>query len=211
MLPADHSEKTNTTMKMKYILLFAAAMFTFGAPMADAAPKKSKKAKTKAVVTDEFDVFSPSEEEEDRASRKAAKEKAADEAVEERALSGAERREENKQAREDSKYYIENQKKTLKILRSVRNEKSAAKAVKPLEQIYGEVFEASASDGALTALGTVKIMEEDEEKLPVHQSLRSVAAALNQAINKEIARIAKLNIQHKKFNGAMQNMIDSQR
>ena len=54
-------------------------------------------------------------------------------------------------------------------------------------------------------------MEEDEEKLPVHQSLRSVAAALNQAINKEIARIGKLNIQHQKFNGAMKNMIDAQR
>ena len=64
---------------MKYILLFAAAMFTFGAPMADAAPKKSKKAKT--VAADEFDIFSPSEEEEKRAARKAAKEKAADEAV----------------------------------------------------------------------------------------------------------------------------------
>ena len=73
------------------------------------------------------------------------------------------------------------------------------------------MIDSSASDGALTALGTVKIMEEDEENLPVHQSLRSVAAALNQAINKEIARIAKLDIQHKKFNGAMKNMIDAQR
>ena len=196
-------------MKKKYILLFAAAMFTFGAPMADAAPKKSKKAKTEAA--DEFDIFSPSEEEEKRAARKAAKEKAAEEEAEERGLTGAERREENKQAREDSKYYINNQKKTLKILRSVRNEKSAAKAVKPLEAIYGEVIDSSATDGALTALGTVKIMEEDEEKLPVHQSLRSVAAALNQAINKEIARIGKLNIQHQKFNGAMKNMIAAQR
>ena len=195
--------------------MLAAAAFTFGAPMADAAPKKSKKAKTKAVVTDEFDIFSPTEEEEERTARKAAKDKAAEEAAEEKerisSLSGAERREENKQAREDSKYYIDNQKKTLKILRSVRNEKTAAKAVKPLEQIYGEVIDSSATNGAVTALGTVKIMEEDEEKLPVHQSLRSVAAALNQAINKEIARIAKLDIQHKKFNGAMQNMIDAQR
>ena len=196
---------------MKYILLFAAAMFTFGAPIADAAPKKSKKAKTKAVPTDEFDIFSPTEEEDERAARKAAKERAAEEAAAEKGLTGAERREENKQAREDSKYYIDNQKKTLKILRSVRNEKTAAKAVKPLEQIYGEVIDSSATNGAVTALGTVKIMEEDEEKLPVHQSLRSVAAALNQAINKEIARIAKLDIQHKKFNGAMQNMIDAQR
>ena len=198
-------------MKKKYILLFAAAMFTFGAPMADAAPKKSKKAKTKAVPTDEFDIFSPTEEDEARAARKAAKEEAAEEAAAEKALSGAERREENKLLREDSKFYIENQKKTLKILRSVRKEKTAAKAVKPLEKIYGEVIDSSASDGALTALGTVKIMEEDEENLPVHQSLRSVAAALNQAINKEIARIAKLDIQHKKFNGAMKNMIDAQR
>jgi hypothetical protein len=211
MLPSDNYESQIITMKMKYILMLAVALFAIGAPMAEAAPKKSKKFKTSrkakdtpAVSFDDDGVFIPATADE-------FVEEEPEAAEPERPLTGAERREVNKQEREDSKYYIANQKKTLKILRSVRNEKTAAKAVKPLEKIYGEVIDSSAVDGALTALGTVKIMEEDEEKLPVHQSLRSVAAALNQAINKEIARIAKLNIQHKKFNGAMQNMIDSQR
>ena len=35
-------------MKMKYVLLLAAAMFAFGAPVAEAAPKKGKKASTPA-------------------------------------------------------------------------------------------------------------------------------------------------------------------
>lgn len=196
-------------MKMKYILILATALFAFGAPVADAAPKKSKKAKTSKKVKDsdimppeDMDVFIPA---------------TADEFVEEepaaepeRRLTGAERREENKQAREDSKYYIANQKQTLKILRSVRNEKTAAKAVKPMAAIYGDP-EGIAVSGAVTALGTVKIMEENEEKLPVHQSLRSVAAALNQAINKELTRIGKLNIKDEGFNGVLQKMIDAQR
>ena len=54
-------------------------------------------------------------------------------------------------------------------------------------------------------------MEENEEKLPVHQSLRSVAAALTQAINKELTRIGKLNIKDAGFNGVLQKMIDAQR
>lgn len=206
-------------MKMKYIVMLATALFAFGAPVADAAPKKGKKAKTtkkaeEVAPADEFDIFSPTEaeavEEARKAARKETEEYYAAEEERYKSLSGAERREENKLLIEETKIYIENQKQTLKILRTVRNEKTAAKAVKPMEKIYGEVVD-TASSGSVTALGTVKIMEEDELKLPVHQSRRSIAAALNQAINKEIARIGKLNIQDKKFNGVMQNMIDSQR
>ena len=202
-------------MKMKYILLIAAAMFTFGAPMADAAPKKSKKAKAaKKAAADDFDIFSPSEADEANAVKDAAEAEAAAKIAKEKerlaGMSGEERREENKMLIEETKFYISNQKKTLKILRSVRNEKSAAKAVKPLEKIYGEVGDTDAS-GTVTALGTVKIMEEEEEKLPVHQASRATAAALNKAINKELSRIGALGIEHKKFNGAIKNMIDQQR
>ena len=202
-------------MKMKYILLIAAAMFTFGAPMADAAPKKSKKATAaKKAAADDFDIFSPSEADEAEAAKDAKDAEAAKAAAEEAeriaSMSGAERREENKMLMEETKWYISNQKKTLKILRSVRNEKSAAKAVKPLEKIYGEVEDVDAS-GTVTALGTVKIMEEEEEKLPVHQASRATAAALNKAINKELTRIGALGIEHKKFNGVIKNMIDQQR
>lgn len=202
-------------MKMKYILLIAAAMFTFGAPMADAAPKKSKKAKAaKKAAADDFDIFSPSEADEANAVKDAAEAEAAAKIAKEKerlaGMSGEERREENKMLIEETKFYISNQKKTLKILRSVRNEKSAAKAVKPLEKIYGEVEDVDAS-GTVTALGTVKIMEEEEEKLPVHQASRATAAALNKAINKELSRIGALGIEHKKFNGAIKNMIDQQR
>ena len=201
---------------MKYALLLAAAMFAFGAPMAEAAPKKSKKAKTaKKAAADDFDIFSPSEEDEAKAARDAVESEAAKRIAEEKerlaGMSGAERREENKMLKEETKFYIENQKKTLKILRTVRNEKSAAKAVKPLEKIYGPVIDEEAASGTVTALGTVKIMEEDEENLPVHQSSRATAAALNAAINKELARISALGIEHKKFNGAIKNMIDQQR
>ena len=200
---------------MKYILLIAAAMFTFGAPMADAAPKKSKKAKAaKKAAADDFDIFSPSEADEAKAAKDAEDAEAAKAAAEEAeriaSMSGAERREENKMLMEETKWYISNQKKTLKILRSVRNEKTAAKAVKPLEKIYGEVEDTDAS-GTVTALGTVKIMEEEEEKLPVHQASRATAAALNKAINKELTRIGALGIEHKKFNGVIKNMIDQQR
>lgn len=203
-------------MKMKYILLLAAAMFTLGAPMADAAPKKSKKAKTaKKSAADDFDIFSPSEADEAKAAKEAVEEEAAKRVAEEKerlaGMSGEERREENKMLMEETKFYISNQKKTLKILRSVRNEKSAAKAVKPLEKIYGEVIDEESATGTVTALGTVKIMEEEEEKLPVHQASRATAAALNKAINKELARISQLGIEHKKFNGAIKNMIDQQR
>ncbi len=203
-------------MKTKYILLFVAALFAFGAPMADAAPKKGKKAKAaKKATADDFDIFSPSEAEEAKAAKKAAADEAAAKVAEEKerlaGMSGEERREENKMLMEETKFYISNQKKTLKILRSVRNEKSAAKAVKPLEKIYGEVMDEESATGTVTALGTVKIMEEDEEKLPVHQASRATASALNRAINKELSRISQLGIEHKKFNGVIKNMIDQQR
>ena len=203
-------------MKMKYVLLLAAAMFAFGAPVAEAAPKKGKKAMAaKQAAADDFDVFSPSEEDAAQAAKDAEEAAAAKQAAEEAerlaGMTGAERREENKMMIEETKWYISNQKKTLKILRTVRNEKTAAKAVKPLEKIYGEVIDAEAASGTVTALGTVKIMEEKEENLPVHQASRATAAALNKAINKELARISALGIQHKKFNGAIKNMIDQQR
>lgn len=215
MLPAN-PKHTIPTMKMKYMLLLAAAMFAFGAPMADAAPKKSKKAQAaKKAAADDFDIFSPTEVAEAKEAKEKAKAAVEAELAEEKerlaGMSGSERREENKFLKEETKFYISNQKKTLKILRSVRNEKSAAKAVKPLEKIYGKVVDEDAADGTVTALGTVKIMEEDEEKLPVHQASRATAAALNKAINKEINRIAELGIEHKKFNGAMKNMVDAQR
>lgn len=192
-------------MKMKYLLLLAALMFTFGAPVADAAPRKGKKAKTQKKVKKDEDELMTAEEYEAEQARLAEEEANAPDT-----RSGAERREDNKMLMEETKWYISNQKKTLKILRSVRNEKSAAKAVKPLEKIYGEVMDDFVV-GEVTALGTAKVMEEDEEKLPVHQASRATAAALNKAINKEIQRISELNIEHKKFNGAMKNMIDSQR
>lgn len=202
-------------MMKKYVLLLAVCLFTFGVPVSEAAPKKSKKAKAAKVAVDDFDIVSPSEVEEAAAKKKsaanAAAAKAAEEAERLAGMSGAERREENAMLMADTKYYIENQKKTLKILRSVRNEKSAAKAVKPLEKIYGQVIDETAAEGTLTALGEVKIMEEEEENLPVHQASRATAAALNKAINKELNRLSQLNIQHAKFNGAIKNMIDQQR
>lgn len=203
-------------MKMKYILLLASALFIFGASAADAAPKSGKKAKTqKKAAADDFDIFSPTEEAEKKAAKKEAEQREAELAAEEKerlsSLSAAERREESLMAKEDTKFYIANQKKTLKILRTVRDEKSAAKAVKPLEKIYGKVIETESAQGMVTALGAVKLMEEDETKIPVHQSSRSIAAALNAAINRQIARIAELNIQHPKFNAAMKNMADAQR
>ena len=205
-------------MKMKYILLLAAALFSFAAPMADAAPKKSKKskkAKVTEVVADEFDIFSPTEAEDARNARKAAKEKKAAEEAEEkervRSLSREERNEEFLMVSEDTKFHIENQRKTIKILRSVRDEKSAARAVKPLEKIYGEAIEYDAVDGEVTAMGTVKLLEEDETKIPVRQAYRSVVSSLNRNINKEVTRISALKITHKKFNCAIQRMMDAQR
>ena len=194
-------------MKMKYLLMLAALMFTFGAPMADAAPKKSKKAKTtKKVKKDEDDVMSIEEYEEEQA--RIAQEEA--DAYAKR--SGAERREETKLQREETKIYLDNQKKTLRILKKVRNEKSAAKVVKDLEEIYGEVdVPSGAAAGTSTALGTVVYLEETEENIPVHQASRATAAALNKAINKELKRIESLKIENAKFNAALKLMLDVQR
>lgn len=193
-------------MKMKYLLLLAALMFTFGAPVADAAPKKGKKGKTaKKVKKDEDDVMSIEEYEAEQA--RIAEEEA--EAYSKR--SGAERREEAKFQKEETKFYIDNQKQTLKILKRVRNDKSAAKAVKELEKIYGKVEDMSAAEGTTTALGTVVYLEEEEDKIPVHQASRAVAAALNKAINKEIKRISELELTNAKFHAAMKRMMDAQR
>lgn len=202
-------------MKMKYVLLLAVAMFAFGSPMADAAPKKSKRAKVtkkSKVKEDDSDVFTPMgiDEAEEADDFSEEQDPEAKEKARQAAMSGAERREENKMLREDTKFYISNQKKTLRILRSVRNERTAGRAVKQMEKIYGEV-DPSIQDGAVTAFGVVKVMEEDEEKLPVHQSARATAAALNKAINKEIARIGELNIQDRKFNAVMKKMLNAQR
>ena len=193
-------------MKMKYLLLLAALMFTFGAPVADAAPKKSKKGKAaKKVKKAEDEVMSIEEYEEEQA--RLAEEEA--EAYAKR--SGAERREEAKAMQEDTKYYIGNQKQTLKILKKVRNDKSATKAVKDLENIYGKVEEMTIAEGTSTALGTVVYLEEEEENIPVHQASRAVAAALNKAINKEIKRIEGLKLENAKFNAALKRMMDAQR
>lgn len=205
MLPVNPHPHIHT-MKMKYLLLLAALMFTFGAPVADAAPKKGKKGKTaKKVKKDEDDVMSIEEYEAEQA--RIAEEEA--EAYSKR--SGAERREEAKFQKEETKFYIDNQKQTLKILKRVRNDKSAAKAVKELEKIYGKVEDMSAAEGTTTALGTVVYLEEEEDKIPVHQASRAVAAALNKAINKEIKRISELELTNAKFHAAMKRMMDAQR
>ena len=198
-------------MKMKYILLLAAAMFTFGAPMADAAPKKSKKAKAaKKAKADDFDfsVKTAGDYESARASKAEKARQAAEEAVDMR--TAEEKREDNEFLKEETKYYISRQKQTVKILKGVRNEKSAAKAAAALEEIYGSVEEDS-SVGDVTALGTVVKLEEDENKIPVHQASRSIAAALNGTINQEMKRIANLGIENKKFSAALLNMVEQQR
>lgn len=197
-------------MKMNYMLILAAALLAVVAPQADAAPKKGKKA---AKVAEEmsFDLISEGEVEAERAARKAKSDAAAEAQAKLDSRSAEERREDDKMLKEETKLYIENQKKTLKVLRTVRNEKSAAKAVKPLEKIYGKVIDEEAASGTVTALGTVKIMEEEEENLPVHQASRATAAALNKSINNELARISALGIEHKKFNGVIKNMVEQQR
>lgn len=193
-------------MKMKYLLMLAALMFTFGAPMVDAAPKKSKKGKTtRKVKKDEDDVMSIEEYEEEQARL------AEEEADAYAKRSGAERREEAQFQREETKFYLDNQKKTLKILKKVRNDKSATKAVKELEKIYGKVEVTSIEEGTVTALGSVVYLEENEENIPVHQASRSIAAALNKAINKEIKRIDELKLENAKFTAAMKRMMDAQR
>lgn len=197
-------------MKMNYMLILAAALLAVVTPQADAAPKKGKKT---AKVAEEmsFDLISEGEVEAERAARKAKSDAAAEAQAKLDSRSAEERREDDKMLKEETKLYIENQKKTLKVLRTVRNEKSAAKAVKPLEKIYGKVIDEEAASGTVTALGTVKIMEEEEENLPVHQASRATAAALNKSINNELARISALGIEHKKFNGVIKNMVEQQR
>lgn len=193
-------------MKMKYLLLLAALMFTFGAPVADAAPRKGKKGKTaKNVKKDEDDVMTIEEYEAEQA--RVAEEEA--EAYSKR--NSAVRREESKALQEETKFYIENQKKTVKILKKVRNEKSAAKAVKEIEKIYGKVEDLSAAEGTTTALGSVVYLEEEEENIPVYQGARSIVASLNKVINKEVKRISELNIENAKFNAALKRMLDAQR
>lgn len=197
-------------MNMKYMTILAAALLAVGMPQADAAPKKGKKAK-KAVEEMSFDILSDGEVEAERSARKAKSAAAAEAKAELDSRSAEERREDDKMLKEETKFYISNQKQTLKVLRTVRNEKSAAKAVKPLEKIYGEVVDAESASGTVTALGTVKIMEEEEENLPVHQASRATAAALNKAINNELSRISAIGIENKKFNAVIKNMIDQQR
>ena len=196
---------------MKYLLLLAAAMFTFGAPVADAAPKKSKKAKTskKAKASDfDFSVKTADDYENARASKAEKARQAAEAAIDTRTVE--ERREENEFLKDETKFYISRQKKTVKILKGVRNEKSAAKAAAALEELYGAAEE-EVSEGDVTALGTVVKLEEDENKIPVHQASRSIAAALNGTINQEMKRISNLGIENKKFNAALVNMVEQQR
>ena len=63
-------------MKMKYMMILAAALFAVGLPQADAAPKKSKKAKAakKAAAGEfNFDIVSDAEVQADREEKKAKK------------------------------------------------------------------------------------------------------------------------------------------
>ena len=203
---------------VKYVMLVAAALFAVGMPQADAAPKKKgkKKAKTvkKAAAVDEFDFDLESES--DIAAKKEAKKakkKAKEEAeAAEGSLSMAEKRVLSETLKEDTKFYMDNQRKTFKILIKVKDAKSALKAVPALEEIYGEASEsAPVMDGAVTAMGVVKIFEEDETKLDVHIAFRAPVAALNANVNKELTRIMKLKIDCPKFEGVVRNMMDSQR
>lgn len=202
----------NTTMKMKYLLLFAAAMFTFGAPMADAAPKKKKKAKSsKSAASFDFSVKSADDFANERSRKAEAAAEAAAEAEALKNISAAERREEAAFLMEDTKAYIANQKKALKILRSVRNKKSASKAAAALEEIYGTPEKSNVSAGEVTALGTVVMLEVEESKMPVHQGSRSVASTLNSNINTELARIAKLELDNDRLNAVLLHMVEQQR
>ena len=79
-----------------------------------------------------------------------------------------------------------------------------------LEELYGSATPRTAAEGTVTALGMVKIMEEDEDKIDVYIQYRSVAASLNRNLNKELSRIAKLQLEYEEFEAITKNMIDSQ-
>lgn len=206
-------------MKMKYIMILALALFAFGLPQADAAPKKKgkKRAKTqqkaKIKADDDVDTSLLNDDDADTdLDPDATDEPIADEEAEpERRLTAAERREENEMLKADTKFYMDNQRKTFRILRRVRDSKTALKAVPALEKIYGPGAPTSASAGTVTALGTVKIFEEDEESLGVHPAFRAIVAALNSNVNRELKRISKLEIDCPEFDAVIKNMIDKQR
>lgn len=200
-------------MKLKYLMILAAMFMAVGMPQADAAPKKKKKAKTakKAAASDfDFDLVSESDVTADREAKAA--QKAAEEAEQARldARSHAEKREDDAAQKEETKFYIENLRKTHKILKKVKDSKTALKAVPALEQIYGESTDTKAVTGTVTALGTVKVMEEDQEKIDVHLAFRSIAAAVNCNVNRELKRISKLDIDCPRFEAVLNKMIESQ-
>lgn len=201
-------------MKMKYMMILAAALFAVGLPQADAAPKKGKKAKSskKASAGDfNFDITSEAEVASDRAAKKAKREAEEEAQAKLDARSASEKREDDKLLKEETKFYIENQRKTHKILKKVKDSKTALKAVPGLEKIYGKVEDEESAAGTVTALGTVKVFEEEEEKLDVHQGFRAIAAAVNANINRELTRISGLNIDCPRFDAVIKNMIDAQR
>lgn len=200
-------------MKLKYLMILAAMFMAVGMPQADAAPKKKKKAKTakKAAASDfDFDLVSESDVTADREAKAA--QKAEEEAEQARldARSNAEKREDDAAQKEETKFYIENLRKTHKILKKVKDSKTALKAVPALEQIYGESTDTKAVTGTVTALGTVKVMEEDQEKIDVHLAFRSIAAAVNCNVNRELKRISKLDIDCPRFEAVLNKMIESQ-
>jgi hypothetical protein len=215
MLPAEPQSPTPLfpKMKMKYMMILAAALFAVGLPQADAAPKKSKKAKAakKAAAGEfNFDIVSDAEVQADREEKKAKKQ--AEEAEQARldARTFAEKRESNAIQKEETKYYMENLQKTHKILKKVVDSKSALKSVPALEKIYGKVVDEEAAAGTVTALGTVKVFEEEEEKLDVHIAFRAIVAARNANVNRELSRISKLKIDCPRFDAVIKNMIDKQ-
>lgn len=192
--------------KLKYLMILAALFVTVGMPQADAAPKKKKKAKSAKKVVKEEALFEP-----DGIDASLTNEDVFDGEEEEQGeRSYAQKREDALMAKEETKAYLDKLRKTIKILRRVRDLKSAQKSVPELEELYGSASPSMAAEGTVTALGMVKIMEEDEDKIDVYIQYRSVAASLNRNLNKELSRIAKLQLEYEEFEAITKKMIDSQ-
>ncbi len=192
--------------KLKYLMILAALFVTVGMPQVDAAPKKKKKAKSAKKVVKEEALFEP-----DGIDASLTNEDVFDGEEEEQGeRSYAQKREDALMAKEETKAYLDKLRKTIKILRRVRDLKSAQKSVPELEELYGSASPSMAAEGTVTALGMVKIMEEDEDKIDVYIQYRSVAASLNRNLNKELSRIAKLQLEYEEFEAITKKMIDSQ-
>lgn len=206
MPPFEWNCKLLPIMKLKYLMMLAAVFMAVGMPQADAAPKKKKKAKVVKKAVKDDDVFEP-----DGLDPSLTNDDVFGEPEEEQGeRSYAQKREDALMAKEETKAYLDKLRKTNKILRRVRDLKSAQKAVPELEELYGAASPRIAAEGTVTALGMVKIMEEDEDKIDVYIQYRSVAASLNRNLNKELSRIAKLQLEYEEFDAITKKMIDSQ-